>query len=383
MRHRKYNRKQKVLIAAISVVAIIIAIRLALPYVVLHYANKSLDEMEGYRGHIEDIDLALIRGAYKIDSIYINKVDSATGDETPFLSASVIDLSIEWRSLFKGSLVGEVTAERPVVRFTKEKVEPKQVQKDSSDFRQVLEDFMPLEINRLAFNDGTLQYVDRTTSPPVDISMTDVDVIALNLKNSYDSAAVLPARIHGEATVYEGRLNMDMRLNPLAEVPTFDLNAEWKNTNLTKLNSFFQAYAKIDVNKGSFGLYTEVAAKEGAFTGYVKPLIHDIDVLGMEDRNDNILRKAWESISGTVTEIFENQSKETFATKIPLQGRIDNPHANIVFAILQILENAFISALQPSIDQQINLGTVDEEQNEKGFLEKIFDGKEGKDKKKK
>lgn len=383
MRHRKYNRKQKVLIAAISVVAIIIAIRLALPYVVLHYANKSLDEMEGYRGHIEDIDLALIRGAYKIDSIYINKVDSATGDETPFLSASVIDLSIEWRSLFKGSLVGEVTAERPVVRFTKEKVEPKQVQKDSSDFRQVLEDFMPLEINRLAFNDGTLQYVDRTTSPPVDISMTDVDVIALNLKNSYDSAAVLPARIHGEATVYEGRLNMDMRLNPLAEVPTFDLNAEWKNTNLTKLNSFFQAYAKIDVNKGSFGLYTEVAAKEGAFTGYVKPLIHDIDVLGMEDRNDNILRKAWESISGTVTEIFENQSKETFATKIPLQGRIDNPHANIVFAILQILENAFISALQPSIDQQINLGTVDEEQNEKGFLEKIFDGKEGKDKKEK
>lgn len=383
MRHRKYNRKQKVLIAAISVVAIIIAIRLALPYVVLHYANKSLDEMEGYRGHIEDIDLALIRGAYKIDSIYINKVDSATGDETPFLSASVIDLSIEWRSLFKGSLVGEVTAERPVVRFTKEKVEPKQVQKDSSDFRQVLEDFMPLEINRLAFNDGTLQYVDRTTSPPVDISMTDVDVIALNLKNSYDSAAVLPARIHGEATVYEGRLNMDMRLNPLAEVPTFDLNAEWKNTNLTKLNSFFQAYAKIDVNKGSFGLYTEVAAKEGAFTGYVKPLIHDIDVLGMEDRNDNILRKAWESISGTVTEIFENQSQETFATKIPLQGRIDNPHANIVFAILQILENAFISALQPSIDQQINLGTVDEEQNEKGFLEKIFDGKEGKDKKKK
>ncbi len=383
MRHRKYNRKQKVLIAAISVVAIIIAIRLALPYVVLHYANKSLDEMEGYRGHIEDIDLALIRGAYKIDSIYINKVDSATGDETPFLSASVIDLSIEWRSLFKGSLVGEVTAERPVVRFTKEKVEPKQVQKDSSDFRQVLEDFMPLEINRLAFNDGTLQYVDRTSSPPVDISMTDVDVIALNLKNSYDSAAVLPARIHGEATVYEGRLNMDMRLNPLAEVPTFDLNAEWKNTNLTKLNSFFQAYAKIDVNKGSFGLYTEVAAKEGAFTGYVKPLIHDIDVLGMEDRNDNILRKAWESISGTVTEIFENQSKETFATKIPLQGRIDNPHANIVFAILQILENAFISALQPSIDQQINLGTVDEEQNEKGFLEKIFDGKEGKDKKKK
>src|SRR5690606_32730958 len=158
------------------------------------------------------------------------------------------------------------------------------VQKDSSDFRQVLEDFMPLEINRLEFRDGQLRYVDNTSTPKVDISMTDVDVVALNLKNSYDSSTVLPARIDGGATIYEGRLTMEMKLNPLAETPTFDLNATWKHTNLVKLKEFVQAYAKVDVNKGSFGLYTEVAAKEGSFTGYVKPLIENIDVLGKEDR---------------------------------------------------------------------------------------------------
>lgn len=376
----KYNRKRKALIITVAIVAVIVAARVALPYVVLHYANKTLNEMAGYHGHIADIDLALIRGAYKIDSVYLNKVDSTTGDETPFLAASLIDLSIEWRSLLKGSLVGEVVVDRPLVRFTKEKVEPKEVQKDSSDFRKVLDGFMPLEINRLELRNGRLQYVDHTSSPKVDISMTDVDVVALNLRNSYDSAAVLPATIHAEGTVYEGRLNLNMRLNPLAELPTFDLNAEWKNTNLVKLNEFFQAYAKIDVNKGSFGLYAEVAAKDGAFTGYVKPLLQDVDVLGLEDRKDNILRKAWEGISGAVTEIFENQSKETFATKIPLQGKLDNPRANIVFAILQVLQNAFIRALQPSIDQQINLGTVAEKQKEKdkGPLEKIFGVKDKK-----
>jgi len=378
---RKYSRSKKVLIGTLSVLALLIAIRLALPYVILHYANKTLDEMDGYRGHIEDIDLAILRGAYKIDSVYLNQVDSASGDETPFLSASMVDLSIEWKALLKGSLAGEIIVERPVVRFTREKVEPEDVKKDSSDFRRVLEDFMPLEINRLEFRDGRLQYIDSTSTPKVNISMTDVNVVALNLRNSYDSSAVLPARIDAAATVYEGALQMEMKLNPLAEVPTFDLNAEWRRTNLVKLNEFFQAYAKLDVNQGSFGLFTEVAAKEGHFTGYVKPLLEDLQIVGKEDRKDNIFQKAWEGIAGAVSEVFENQPSETFGTKIPLEGEIKDPKANIVFAILQVLQNAFISALQPSIDQQINLGTVDKEQEDDGFLEKVFGGNDdGKDK---
>lgn len=374
----KHNRKRNAVIATLVVLAVIVAARIALPYVILHYANDTLANMDGYTGNIRDIDLAIIRGAYKIDSIYINQVDSITGKETPFLSASTVDLSVEWKSLLKGSLVGEVLVDRPVVRFTKEEVEPKEVQKDSSDFRKVLRDFMPLDINRLEFRNGQLQYVDNTSKPKVNISMTEVDIVALNLRNSYDSAAVLPARIDAQATIYDGRLDLEMRLNPLADVPTFDMNAEWKHTNLVKLNEFFQAYAKIDVNKGTFGLYAEVAAKEGSFTGYVKPLLEDIDVLGKEDRKDNLLRKAWESISGTVTEIFENQSEETFATKIPLRGDIQDPKANIFFAIIQILENAFINALQPSIDQQISLAAVDKEQEKekKGLIEKVFGGKD-------
>lgn len=43
------------------ILAVLLVIRLILPYVVLHYANKSLATMNGYYGHIKDIDLALIR----------------------------------------------------------------------------------------------------------------------------------------------------------------------------------------------------------------------------------------------------------------------------------------------------------------------------------
>lgn len=363
----------------IIVVVLLAVIRLILPYVVLHYANKTLASMDGYYGHIHDIDLAIIRGAYKIDSIFINKKDSATRKESPFFSASSIDLSVEWKSLLHGSIVGELSFEKPELKFTKEKVEPETLRKDSTDFRQLLENFMPLKVNRFDINGGKIQFVDSTSKPKVDISMTNVNLTALNLRNSYDSSALLPAKVTASANVYEGDFIFNMKINPLAEKPTFDLNADLKNTNLVLLNDFFQAYAKIDVNKGTFGMFTEVASKQAKFTGYVKPIIKDLDVVGKEDRDDNLFRKLWEGFVGVVGEVFENQPKDQIATKIPFEGRLDNPDTNIWITIINILQNAFIRAIQPSIDNEISIGSVDAKPDEKEtLLEKVFGGDEDK-----
>ncbi len=380
--HSKKRRTAKILV---GILIAIVVIRLALPYIVLHFANKSLATMNGYYGHINDIDLAIIRGAYKIDSIYINKEDSVTQKQTPFFASKEVDLSVEWKSLFKGSIVGELVFDGPYLLFTKDKVEPKEIVKDSADFRKVLDKFMPLNINRCELRNGKIQYKDFGTTPNVDIAMTNLHLLAQNLRNSYDSSAVLPANIHATADVYEGKLRFDAKLNPLADAPTFDMSAELTNTNLVKLNDFFQAYAKIDVNDGRFGLYTEVAAKDEEFKGYVKPLIKNLDVLGKEDRKDNLLQKLWEAVAGGAGKLFENKNKDQVATKVPFQGRLDDPKTNIWVAITSILQNAFIHAIQPTIDNEISIASVKEDKKDKKtFLQKIFskdDDKAKKDKK--
>lgn len=363
------------------VLAVLLVIRIILPYVVLHYANKTLANMNGYYGHIEDIDLAIIRGAYTIDSIYLNKVDTVTKKQTDFFSAHEIDLSIEWKALFHGSIVGELVFEKPSLKFSKDKVEPKDLRNDSTDFRKLLDDFMPLSINRFELNHGKVQYIDQFSSPNVDINMTDVNILALNLKNSYDSTALLPATVKADADIYEGTLDFNLKLNPLSDQATFDMNAELKETNLVLLNDFFKAYANVDVNNGTFGMYTEVAAKEGAFTGYVKPIVKGLDVYGPEDKEDNIFRKLWEALAGGTSEVLENQPKDQFATKIPFEGRLDDPKANIWITIANVIQNAFINALQPSIDNEINIGSVEKEKKEKKtFLQKIFGKKDDEEK---
>ncbi len=377
------SKKKKIIWFFIIALGLLVIVRVILPYVVLHYLNKTLATMEGYYGHADDIDIALIRGAYTIDSIYLNKLDSTTEKQTPFFGASEIDLSVEWKALFHGSIVGELVFEDALLRFTKDKVEPKEIQSDSSSFKDLLDDFMPLQVNRVEINNGSIQYIDKTSKPPVDIQLSNAYLLAQNLRNSYDSSVVLPASLTAHANIYEGELALNVKLNPLADDPTFDMNAEIKNTNLVKLNDFFKAYAKIDVNKGRFGLYTEVAAKEGKFAGYVKPLIQDLDVLGKEDRKDNVLRKIWEGLAGTAGEIFENQGKDQVATKVPFEGNLKNPDTNVWYALSSILQNAFIRAIQPSIDQEINIATVDTQKDEKkNILQKIFGKKDDKDKSK-
>ena len=86
---------------------------------------------------------------------------------------------------------------------------------------------------------------------------------------------------------------------------------------------------------------------------------------------------------GVVGDVFKNQSKDQVATKIPFEGRLDNPETNIWVTITNVLQNAFIQAIQPSIDSEINIASVETpEPEKKTFLEKFF-GSKDKDEKKK
>ena len=348
---KKRHVKWKILI---SIVVLLVIVRIILPYVVLHYANKSLASMNGYFGHVNDIDLSIYRGAYIIKDFYIDKVDSSSQQRVPFISSQLIDLSVEWKSLFLGRLVGELEFTNPVIRFTKDKAEPAAIQKDTNDFRQVLKTFMPLKINRFEIINGEIQYIDSTSAPKVNIAMTNSYVLAQNL-SSVEDTALLPATVIASADVYKGKLDFKMKMNPLADKPTFDMNAELKNTNLPELNDFFKAYANFDVHAGTFGLYTEVASKEGKFIGYVKPVIKGLKVVGPEDRNDSFFNKLYEALVGAAGAILKNPEEKQVATKIPIEGEHGETTIGTWYAIIDVLRNAFIQALYPSIDHEITI----------------------------
>ena len=74
------------------------------------------------------------------------------------------------------------------------------------------------------------------------------------------------------------------------------------------------------LTKENLGCTQKLPPRTASFKGYVKPIIKDLDVLGHEDRNDNIFRKMWEGLVGFVGQVFKNQPEDQVATKIPFEG---------------------------------------------------------------
>ncbi len=99
-----------------TVVLLVLAVDLALPYLVRNYLNEKLADMGDYRGQVTDVDLALWRGAYRINGLEIVKVSGKV--PVPFLKAPSIDLSVSWKSLWDNhAVVAEVQFSEPELNF--------------------------------------------------------------------------------------------------------------------------------------------------------------------------------------------------------------------------------------------------------------------------
>ena len=300
----------------------------------------------------------------------------------PFFAAEVIDLSVEWKALFKGGLVGEIEVRRPILNFVKGPTEETSQTKIDKEWQDIVNELMPLKLNRFEIVEGEIHYLDYYSSPKVDVFTSNIYILAENLSNVTDSTNLLPSTVTGSAEIYGGKAKLNMKLDALNKTPTFDMNAEMIGLNLVEVNDFLKAYGKFDVQKGSFGVYTEAAAKDGKIIGYTKPIIKDLDVIEWKDEKEDPLgQKLLESVIGLGGWIFKNKSEDQVATEIEFEGELKDPAINVWSIIGETLRNAFIEALYPSLEHTININTVKQaEVEEKGFIEKIFDRK---DKKKK
>jgi hypothetical protein len=371
---RPITKKRKIVYIVLgSLLVVLIAFRIALPYILLKLVNKELSHVKGYDGHVDDIDVALIRGAYVIKSIRLDKTGGKV--PVPFFSSNIIDLSLEWKALFHGSIVGKIRAEHPILNFVKGPTEETSATSIDSSWIDVVKRLMPLKINRFEINDGEIHYRDFYSSPKIDLSTRHVHILAQNLSNAVHDKELLPSSAEASASVYGGEASLHMKLNVLSKVPVFEAKAELKSLDITNLNNFLQAYGHFDVKKGEISIYMEAATKEDVIKGYTKPIIKDLKVVNWEKDKDKPLKIVWEAVIGSVAWVFKNHGKDQLATKIEFEGSLKKPNINVMEIIGQVLYNAFIQALYPALENSISINSVKapaDEKKPKTFLGKMF-----------
>jgi hypothetical protein len=153
---------------------------------------------------------------------------------------------------------------------------------------------------------------------------------------------------------------LQLQMNLLQPIPTYQINCGLTNVDLPALNDFLRAYGKFDVAHGNFSIYTSVAADNGSYEGYFKVFFTDLDVFAWEkERKKNVLEVFWQAIVGGVAEVFKNHPKDQLAAKVPISGSYANSHLGILTAVGTVLQNAFIHALVPKLDKPVTVDQVE------------------------
>jgi hypothetical protein len=340
---------------ALGLIVLLIGARAALPIVLERYVNRTLDQLAGYSGRIEDIDLALWRGAYQIEGIRIVKTGGRI--PVPFFQASLLDISVEWGALLDGDIVAEIELYRPRVNFVKGPTKQTTQTEPASNWTDTVRELAPFRINRFTISDGEVHYRDLHSEPKVDVYVQEIRATARNLTNAGDLSGSLVATFEAAALAMgSGRVHLKGGYNPYAKQPTFDLAFGLDKLDLTQANEFLRAYASIDAERGTLSLDGEFAAAKGRFRGYVKPFIEDLDVLRWGEEKENVINELWQGLVELAGTILEDSDKNRVATRIAFAGAIDAPEANLWSTIGGLLRNAFIESLRRGLEGRVHVG---------------------------
>jgi uncharacterized protein involved in outer membrane biogenesis len=335
------------------VAALLVAARAYAPVALQRYVNRVLDRTAGYHGAIGDVDLSLLRGAYTIESVRIDKTDGRV--PVPLFRARAVDLSLRWWALLRGAVVGEIWLDTPQVNFV---VGPSPAERQAgteADWRDTVKALLPVRIDRMTVRHGSIHLRSFRSDPPFDVYLRDVDGTADNLANSRDVAKTLVARIQGTARPMEaGRLELRASLDPFRDPPDFDLDLQLSGLSLKHLNRLFRAYGGVDVERGTLRVDAELASHRGAFDGYVKPFFQSVDVLQPRELPEQApWSSLWEALVGGAAEVFEDQPDDRLATRIPISGRGESPEIGLWRTLANVVRNAYFEAFLPGLEHSV------------------------------
>lgn len=352
---RKPGRKSKITIFLVILLAgILTAGRLYLPTYVRTYVKRTLDQIPGYSSDVGEIDISLWRGAYSMAYLRLNKTSGNV--PVPFFSSSTIDLSVQWKALLDGALVGEIELAKPKLNFVSGPSETQSQTDVESTWTDQVRELFPLRINRVGLVDAEIHYRDFYSDPEVDIYLHDIEGEISNLTNSEHLSKSLVATINAKGKAQEtGIFSFETGFDPYQKQKTFKSDLSVEKLQIREINSFLKAYGNFDAEEGELNIYSKMSAEKGKINGYVKPIIKDLSILRWNTVEPNPLRLVWEGVLAGFFELFQNQRHAQIATQINFTGDINDPQTSLWEMARYFLKNGFIKALEPGTTVTVNL----------------------------
>lgn len=367
----RVRRHRGWIIAAASVIVLLLLIRFVGSPLAKAAVNRKLAEMPDFVARAEAVTLAVWRGGLDVRDFVL--YERGFENEPPLLHVKKASVAFAPGALFTGKLGGsirvtglEVNAikrtddeagpkgQEPEEREAEVKAEVQEKKEAVKRWQDELRQAIPMEITRFELTDGRIHFVDVTKQPEAEVAIENLRVVATDLQNRPEpDGDPLPAKVQVEGVMTgNGQLKASVAVDPLAEQPRFQGSFEVRGLSLPPLNSFLLAYANADVSAGTFEVYSEIQAQNGAYEGYVKPLFHDLDFRTASDRDKNAAELLAKKVVTAVASLLENEDEEQVATRAPFSGNFADNEVDIWTTIATLFRNAFVQALRGGFEGQ-------------------------------
>lgn len=336
----------------LGIVAALLALRIAAPFVLEYYLNEHrLADLGEYTGEVKDVDLALWRGAYRLEEVHIEKTSGT--QRVDFLKVPVADISLSWRALLKGRIRSDLHVEAPELNFVDG--EDPQEQQTGTGFEWDPEGIIDFVFEKITIRNGTLAFRNFTSDPPVNLQATHINLTATNLTNIADEEGRRVATLEVEAKILQGSdFSAKAEFDPF-EYTSFLFACEMTLEDLTQINDFARAYGNLDFKSGHGEMVMELEAKDSMLTGYIKPAFKEVDIFNwqqdVESEDANPFQALWEGIAGNLSALFSNQKTDALATRIDISGELpDEASMDTWAAVWGVVSNAFVETINTNFE---------------------------------
>ena len=332
----------------LTIVASLILLRALAPYALTYYLNEHrLVALGEYTGHVESVDLALWRGAYRIKNLQVEKGTGA--QRVDFLQVPVAEISLSWHALLRGRIRSELHLHKPQLNFVDGDTPAER--QSGAGFQWNPSGIIDFVFEKITIHQGTIAFRNFTSDPPVNLQAKQINLTATNLTNIADEQGRRVANLDVQAVLFNSApFSAKAEFDPFV-FTSFLFACEMEVKDLTEINDFANAYANLDFKSGQGNLVMELQAEETQLSGYIKPAFENIDVFNWEqdvvdDEDANPFQALWEGMVGGLSALFSNPRTDALATRIDISGQLpDKASFDTWQAIGGILRNAFVETI--------------------------------------
>lgn len=306
--------------------------------------------------HMDDLDLAIIRGAYRFEGI----TGKVKGQKNDFVSIKSVDVSLAWRDILKGQIVTDINVSGLDFSYTKELLEAlaKAPEKDEKVRKERAKDakktLFPLKVERVDLTDSSITLDDYPSlEEGKKFQITKLEGRINNLIPEEElplSSFNLSATILGNSV-----MKTSGHLNTLKKPLQWDIDGELHNFDLTTANAFMKRKIPLTFTKGKLDLYAEAESQEGKIEGYVKPFFKDLDVMKITENWKGPKHWFIEAVTAFGNLVLRNSDNHSVATKIPFKVDKEGLKTDTGEAVSKVIENGFKKKLRPGIENQYEL----------------------------